>query len=177
MSRHREVRSILGGALRGPPRRRARHSPGCAASTMASRAGLRPGRAMPRRIPTPAELTPPSSIQRGRPSRCPWSGRSPIDGHLFDDPSVVHAIRQVASLPHVRAVTTLTVDAVHFAGSLLVTNQAMVEAWPGWWSVDPFARLGSRRRMLVEGGLLGDHGAVLGPGTQRRAGAPWPAHW
>ncbi len=96
---------------------------------------------------------------------------------LFDDPSVVQAIRRVAWVPHLRAVTTLTGDSVHFAGSLLATQPAIVEAWPGWWSLDPFRRLARRRRFLVDAGLLADRLTVLGPGTQRRAGAPWPASW
>ncbi len=104
---------------------------------------------------------------------CPVATARP----LFDDPSVVHAIRQLAWVPHLTAVTTLTADPVHFAGSLLATDPATVARWPGWWSVDPFARLGCHRRMIVGAGLLSDRVAVLGPGTQRRAGAPWPSPW
>jgi len=96
---------------------------------------------------------------------------------LFDDPSVVHAIRRLTWVPHLRAVTTLTADPVHFAGSLLSTDPTTAAGWPGWWSMDPFTRLGPRRRMLVGPGLLSDRVAVLGPGTQRRAGAPWPSPW
>ena len=96
---------------------------------------------------------------------------------LFDDPSVVQAIRMVAAASQLTAVTTLTADPVHYAGSLLATSPAVVLAWPGWWSVDPFVRVGPRRRLLVDAGLLADRVAVLGPGTQRRAGAPWPAQW
>lgn len=96
---------------------------------------------------------------------------------LFDDPSVVQAVRRVASVPYLTAVTTLTADPMHFAGSLLGTDPAIVAAWRGWWSADPFARLGPRRRILVGPGLLSARAAVLGPGTQRRAGAPWPAQW
>jgi len=96
---------------------------------------------------------------------------------LFDDPAVVQAVRRVASVPYLSAATTLTADPVHFAGSLLATDPAIAAAWRAWWSVDPFARLGPRRRMLADPGLLSDRAAVLGPGTQRRAGAPWPAQW
>jgi len=73
--------------------------------------------------------------------------------------------------------STLTDDPVHFAGSLLATKAALAAGWPGWWAVDPFARLAPRRRLLVGPGLLAARAAVLGPGTQRRAGAPWPAEW
>lgn len=61
---------------------------------------------------------------------------------LFDDPSVVQAIRMVAAASQLTAVTTLTADPVHYAGSLLATSPAVVLAWPGWWSVDPFVRVG-----------------------------------
>lgn len=37
--------------------------------------------------------------------------------------------------------------------------------------MDPLVRVGPRRRPLVDAGLLADRSAVLGPGTQRRAGA------
>lgn len=103
----------------------------------------------------------------------PVAGRRP----LFDDPSVVQAIRRVAWVPHLTCVTTLTADAVHCAGSLLASDPAVAAAWPGWWSLDPFVRLGPRRRLLVGAGLLADRVAVLGPGTQRHAGALWPAPW
>ena len=120
----------------------------------------------------------PTAIDPGGPAAAvslvwPAVSRQP----LFDDPAVVQAVRRVASVPHLTAVSTLTADALHFAGSLLATDPAVEANWPGWWSVDPFARLGPRRRMLVAPGLLSHRVAVLGPGTQRRAGAPWPARW
>lgn len=96
---------------------------------------------------------------------------------LFDDPAVVRAVRAVAGVPGLTAASTLTADPVRFAGSLLATGQAVVEGWPGWWELDPFARLGPRRRLLVDAGMLSDRCPALGPGTQRRAGAPWPAGW
>lgn len=98
---------------------------------------------------------------------CPVARRRPV----FDDPSVVQAIRRVALVPHLMAVTTLTTDPVHFAGSLLATDPAMVAAWPGWWSVDPFVRLGLRRRLLVEPGLLADRVACSDRGPSAA-----PAH-
>jgi len=103
----------------------------------------------------------------------PAAGRRP----LFDDPAVVRAVVRCAALPHLTALSTLTTDPVHFAGSLLATEVATAAGWPGWWDLDPFARLGPRRRLLVGPGLLSARRPVLGPGTQRRAGAPWPAAW
>lgn len=103
----------------------------------------------------------------------PAAGQCP----LFDDPAVVQAVRLVSFVPHLTTMSTLTDDPVHFAGSLLAADAALVAGWPGWWAVDPFARLASRRRLLVGPGLLAARVAVLGPGTQRRAGAPWPAEW
>lgn len=96
---------------------------------------------------------------------------------LFDDPAVVRAVIRAATLPHLSALSTLTADPVHFAGSLLATDPAIAAGWPGWWCLDPFARLGPRRRLHIEPGLLSARVTVLGPGTQRRAGAPWPARW
>lgn len=103
----------------------------------------------------------------------PPAGRRP----LFDDPAVVRAVRAVAGLPALTAVSTLTADPVRFAGSLLATSPGVAARWPGWWALDPFARLGPRHRLLVDAGLLGDRPPTTGPGTQRRAGAPWPATW
>ena len=96
---------------------------------------------------------------------------------LFDDPAVVRAIARIASLTGLSAVSTLTADPVRFAGSLLAAAPENASGWPGWWSQDPFVRLGRRRRLLLGAGLLSARVAVLGPGTQRRAGAPWPARW
>lgn len=112
---------------------------------------------------------PPAAVSLVWPVRTRWP--------LFDDPTVVHAIRLAATAPHLTTMSTFTADATHFAGSLLATDASLVGRWPGWWSVDPFARLGPRHCLLIDHGLLASRVAVLGPGTQRRAGAPWPATW
>lgn len=98
-------------------------------------------------------------------------GRRP----LFDDAAVVAAVRHAARLPAVTALSTLTADPVGFAGALVATRPAIADGWPEWWGLDPFRCFGARRRLRVDRGLVSARPAVVGPGTQRRYGAPWPA--
>lgn len=88
---------------------------------------------------------------------------------LFDDPAVVAARRAARRLPSPRAVSTLTVDSQHFAGSLWVVDQTQRLA------DDPFRLLGRPLHLAVAAGLLGRSPALVGPAQERYAGAPWPA--
>lgn len=92
-------------------------------------------------------------------------GRCP----LFDDPAVSQALRDVLTGPAVDAVTTLTRDAVHWAGALSVVRDARD------LSGDPFRRLGTARVLAVDEGLLGRAPITIAPVTQRYGGQPWPA--
>lgn len=87
---------------------------------------------------------------------------------LFDDPAVVAARRHARRLPAPRAVSSLTVDARHFAGSLWVTDTARALC------DDPFRLLGVPLRLTVEGGVLGRAPTLTGPAQERYGGAPWP---
>lgn len=88
---------------------------------------------------------------------------------LFDDPAVVRARRAARSLPRPRCVSTLTVDAVHFAGSLWVPgNRGRLED-------DPFRLLGVPLLLSVGAGILGSGRDLAGPAQERYAGAPWPS--
>ena len=95
-----------------------------------------------------------------------WPDRGSLP--LFDDPAVVAARRSARRLPAPRAVSTLTVDSRHFAGSLWVTN-------PNRLSDDPFRLLGRPLHLPVAAGVLGRSAPLVGPAQERYAGAPWPA--
>lgn len=88
---------------------------------------------------------------------------------LFDDPAVVHARRAARRLPAPRAVSTLTVDSRHFAGSLWIADDASL------LFDDPFRPLGCAVHLAVAAGLLGRSRPLVGPAQERYAGAPWPA--
>lgn len=96
-----------------------------------------------------------------------WPARDALP--LFDDPAVVAARRGVRRLPAPRAVSTLTVDSRHFAGSLWVTDDAVR------LEEDPFRILGRTLHLAVGAGLLGRAPAPVGPAQERYSGAPWPA--
>jgi hypothetical protein len=96
-----------------------------------------------------------------------WPDRDRLP--LFDDPAVVEARRQARRLPAPRAVSTLTIDSRHFAGSLWVTDDSNALA------DDPFRLLGPPIRLSVAGGVLGRSVPLVGPAQERYAGAPWPA--
>lgn len=109
----------------------------------------------------------------GRPMAVSWAdagGRHV----LYDDPAVVAAIQAVLAQPWPAFVSTLAADASHLAGALTGVPPALVEAWPGWWSTDPFARVLPVRRLLVDEGLLRAVPRPAGPVHQRYGGAPWP---
>ena len=95
-----------------------------------------------------------------------WPDRDALP--LFDDPAVVHARRAARRLPAPRAVSTLTVDSRHFAGSLWVVDESVR------LSEDPFRLLGRPTQVQVAGGLLGRALPLVGPAQERYAGAPWP---
>jgi len=88
---------------------------------------------------------------------------------LFDDPAVVQARRAALHLPAPRAVSSLTVDSTHFAGSLWVGDNA---AGVG---MDPFRLVGPVRVLSVGAGLLGRAVTLVGPALERYGGAPWPS--
>lgn len=96
-----------------------------------------------------------------------WPDRDALP--LFDDPAVVAARRSARRLPAPRAVSTLTVDQRHFAGSLWVVDH------PGQLADDPFRLLGRPLQLAVAGGVLGRSHPLVGPAQERYAGAPWPA--
>lgn len=99
-----------------------------------------------------------------------WPDRGALP--LYDDPAVAQARRAAQAGPWPRAVSTLTVDSVHFAGSLwLVDPGGDVDAVAG----DPFRLLGRPRVVDVGPGLLGRLPRPAGPAQERYAGAPWPA--
>ena len=88
---------------------------------------------------------------------------------LFDDPAVVRARRVARRLPGPRCVSTLTVDAQHFAGSLWVPGAR------GRLDDDPFRLLGVPLVLCVAAGVLGWGPSLAGPAQERYAGAPWPS--
>ena len=95
-----------------------------------------------------------------------WPARDALP--LFDDPAVAQARRAALAGPWPRAASALTVDAVHFAGSLWVTD-------PERPLDDPFALLGVPRVLAVDAGVLGRRPRPTGPAQERYAGKPWPA--
>ena len=88
---------------------------------------------------------------------------------LFDDPAVVRARRVARRLPSPRCVSTFTVDAQHFAGSLWVPGDR------GRLDDDPFRLLGVPLQLSVVAGLIGSGPYFVGPAQERYAGAPWPS--
>lgn len=96
-----------------------------------------------------------------------WPDRDALP--LFDDPAVVQARRAARRLPAPRAVSALTVDSRHFAGSLWIVDERSRLA------EDPFRLLGRLTHLEVAGGLLGRTQPLVGPAQERYVGAPWPA--
>lgn len=92
---------------------------------------------------------------------------------IFDDPAVQGARRAVlADAEPADLVTTLLVDASHFAGSLTARRgpDALARLRD-----DPFARVWQARILTVEGGLLGSMAAAPGPVIERHGSdVPWP---
>jgi hypothetical protein len=95
---------------------------------------------------------------------------------LHDDPAVVAAARAAARDGGRLALTAaLVADEVRWAGGISAVDVSTAEAWPGWASLDPWARLCPARRLRVGVGVLRAAPLPPSPGTQRRRGAPWPS--
>lgn len=92
---------------------------------------------------------------------------------LFDDPAVQQARRGLLADPEPPAlVTTLLVDASHFAGSLTARRGPDATAR---LRDDPFARVWPARLLRVGAGVLGEVALPCGPGIERNgSGVPWP---
>lgn len=91
---------------------------------------------------------------------------------LFDDPAVSGALRAVLSGPPVDAVSTLTRNSTHFAGSVTVLRGPDAARR---LRDDPFRRLVPGQILRVPAGLFGSVPPPPGPVIQRYAGHPWPA--
>ena len=87
----------------------------------------------------------------------------------FDDVAVQHARRAVlASATPPDAVSTLLVDDSHFAGSITVRRDAVVDD-------DPFGRVEAARVLDVGAGVVGAFPLPVGPVIERHGSAqPWP---
>lgn len=96
-----------------------------------------------------------------------WPDRDRLP--LFDDPAVLQARRSALRLPAPRAVSTLTVDATHFAGSLWAADDVTGAR------ADPFRLVGPVQVLSVGAGLLGRAVTLVGPAVERYRGAPWPS--
>jgi len=96
---------------------------------------------------------------------------------LADDPAAVQVRRRVLADGRPAAVSTLTGNATHLAGSVTVARADH----PGELLAlgdDPFRRLGAPRVLNVGRGLFGPVPPSGGPVTERYSGAPWPYnHW
>ncbi len=92
---------------------------------------------------------------------------------IFDDPSVQGARRAIlADAEPPDLVTTLLVDASHFAGSLTARRGPNALAR---LRDDPFLRVNPGRLLLVGSGLLGKIPAPPGPVIERHGSdVPWP---
>lgn len=92
---------------------------------------------------------------------------------IADDPAAVQVRRRVLADGRPAAVSTLTADASHLAGSLTVARADRAGELVAL-ADDPFRRLGAPRIMDVGAGLLGSAPRPCGPVIERYAGAPWP---
>lgn len=92
---------------------------------------------------------------------------------LFDDPAVQGARRAVlADAEPADLLTTLLIDASHFAGSLTARrgDDALVRLRD-----DPFRRVAPARLLLIDRGLLGTVAPPPGPVIERHGSdVPWP---
>jgi hypothetical protein len=92
---------------------------------------------------------------------------------IFDDPAVQGARRAVlADAEPADLVTTLLVDASHFAGSLTARRgpDALARLRD-----DPFGRVSAATLLFVDGGLLGTVAPPPGPVIERHGSdVPWP---
>ena len=142
-------------------------------TTARTPAGSRRGFAHPSPCATHGEPTRASWI---RPAPRPPSRSSSRTGDrftIFDDPAVQGARRAVlADAEPADLVTTLLVDASHFAGSLTARRGPNALAR---LRDDPFLRVNSGRLLLVGAGLLGTVPAPPGPVIERHGSdVPWP---
>jgi len=92
---------------------------------------------------------------------------------IFDDPAVQGARRSVlADAEPADLVTTLLIDASHFAGSLTARRGPHALAR---LRDDPFRRVSSAMLLFVDGGLLGTVAPPPGPVIERHGSdVPWP---
>jgi hypothetical protein len=92
---------------------------------------------------------------------------------IFDDPAVQEARRRVLADPEpADAVSTLLLDASHFAGS--VTVRRGPDAWRQLGE-DPFRLVASARVLEVGPGLFGVAALPCGPTIERHGSdVPWP---
>ncbi len=93
---------------------------------------------------------------------------------IADDPAAIQARRAVLRDGRLSAVSMLTGDPVHIAGSLTLARSDHPDELRAL-SDDPFARLGPARQLDIGPGVLGWVAIVGGPVVERYAGAPWPA--
>ncbi len=92
---------------------------------------------------------------------------------IFDDPAVQGARRAVlADAEPADLVTTLLIDASHFAGSLTARRGPNAVAL---LRDDPFRRVSPATLLFVDGGLLGTVPPPVGPVIERHGSdVPWP---
>lgn len=96
---------------------------------------------------------------------------------LADDPAAVQVRRRVLADGRPAAVSTLTPNATHLAGSLTVARADNPDELHALGD-DPFRQLGLPRVLDLGGGLFGPVPPSGGPVTERYSGAPWPYnHW
>ena len=98
---------------------------------------------------------------------------APAPGPIADDPAVVQARRDVLRDGRPCAVTLLTADPVHVAGSLTVARGDRPDEVAAL-ADDPFARLWGARLLRVPPGVLGAPVHPTGPSLERYSGRPWP---
>jgi len=89
---------------------------------------------------------------------------------LFDDPTVVGAVKAALAGPAPDFRSTLSLDPSHFGGAV----SGLAQPWPGWWSDDPFARVFAARQLWVDAGMFGRVPPPAGPVHQRYGPTPWP---
>lgn len=96
---------------------------------------------------------------------------------LADDPAAIQVRRRVLADGRPAAVSTLTANATHLAGSLTVARADRPDELCALLD-DPFRQLGTPRVLNVAGELFGPVPPSGGPVTERYSGAPWPYnHW
>lgn len=90
----------------------------------------------------------------------------------FDDPAVLHAMRQILALPPPDAFSTFVVHDNECAGAVTSVRDLA----SGRLDHDPFAMVFAARRYRVGPGLFGQSAAPTGPAAQRYgSSSPWPS--